>query len=238
MIYKVGLLGATGRMGQEIASILSSDYVHEGTHLEFADAVAEAGTITSVEGVEVRGFSDPPREPVHIWVDYSRPEATIKLLDRIKTPVFIGTTGFNAEQIAKISGYAERHPVILTSNSSSGMNAFFSLLEQIAPLDWVTGLTVAEEHHVQKKDAPSGSAKELVRILRGRDLEVPDVQVTRAGTVPGTHTVHFYGNGEELVIQHRATDRKVFAEGALRGAVYLLRQTQPGFYHLNRRDPS
>jgi 4-hydroxy-tetrahydrodipicolinate reductase len=235
-IYKIGLLGATGRMGLEIASLLSSDYSLENSHLELADAVAEAGTIVSVEGVDVRSLSEPAREPVHAWVDYSRPEATMKLLTTIDTPILIGTTGFTPEQLAKIAEYAERHPVILTSNSSPGMNTLFALLEQLSPLDWIGEVAVTEVHHRQKKDAPSGTAKELARILVDRGLNVPDVQVTRAGSVPGTHTVYLYGYGEEIMIQHRVTERKVFAEGALRGIVYLLRQKRPGFYHLTRRD--
>jgi 4-hydroxy-tetrahydrodipicolinate reductase len=235
VIYKIGLLGATGRMGLEIAALLAEDYAVGSAHLELADAVAASGKVVSIEGVDVRKLDDPPREPVHAWIDFSRPEATVRLLDQIDTPILIGTTGLKAEHLERIERYAETHPVILAANTSLGMNLFFSILANLPVLDWVTDVRVTDEHHRLKKDSPSGSALELKRILESKGFTDFEVQSTRAGSVPGTHTVQFYGRGEEFTLIHRVTERKVFAEGALRGIAYLLQQKTPGLHSLTER---
>jgi 4-hydroxy-tetrahydrodipicolinate reductase len=188
MIYKIGLLGATGRMGLQIASLLSNDYSVGDNHLELADAVSN-DDIRSVEGVDVRKLTDPPREPVHAWIDFSRPEATIRLLETIDTPILIGTTGLNQEHMARVKRYAETHPVIVASNVSSGMNALFAILQQMTPIDWVSEVYVAEEHHRQKQDSPSGTAKDLVAILRQRGFNPPDVLVPAPTQYTSTATV-------------------------------------------------
>jgi 4-hydroxy-tetrahydrodipicolinate reductase len=180
----------------------------------------------------VRLVEEPAWEPVHVWIDFSRPEGTLRLLETISTPVLIGTTGFTEGQLEKIKAYAQKQPVLLAPNTSPGMNLMMAFLRRV-PVPESLGFdrVLNEEHHRYKKDAPSGTAKGLLEILNegGPPLQV---NVTRAGGIKGTHSVKWVSDEEELVIEHRVIDRKVFAKGALLGARFLLKNKVPGVHRM------
>lgn len=231
MIYKVGILGATGRMGTEISNLLFGGYALGENHFELVDVVGRSGRIQSIEGMEVRTLKEPAREPCHVWIDFSRPDATLQLLDQIDTPVVIGTTGFTAEEHRRIRDYAESRPVLLNSNSSPGMNALFAWLRRLPKLEGFD-VVLSEEHHRNKKDAPSGTALSLAEVLKSTGHEPSQIESLRAGGTRGVHTIRFVAPNEEIEITHRVSDRRVFAEGALLAASFLLQQKQPGIYSM------
>jgi len=231
VIYKVGLLGATGRMGQELACLLEPGFVLGEDRLEFCDAIANKRTVLSVETIPVRQLSDPAREPVHVWIDFSRPEATLELLEKIQEPIVIGTTGFTPSQIEKIITYSTKHPVLMTSNTSPGMNLMMKMLEH-SSVAAVLGYDVlaSEIHHRGKKDSPSGTMKSLLQILQAQGNKNIQVQSARVGDEKGTHTISFFSDDEELTLTHRVNHRRVFAKGALIAARFIAGQERPGLY--------
>lgn len=232
MVYKVGILGATGRVGLEIAGLLQSGFSTRGDYLELSDAVANSKKMTSVEGVPVRLLHEPELEPVHVWIDFSQPQATLGLLEKIQTPIVIGTTGFSQGESARIQEYSKKYPVLLSSNMSPGMNLVLSLLQSV-PIPPSLGFDVAveETHHVKKKDAPSGTALSIIKTLEETGQENIQVNSIRAGSVKGVHKISFIGQDEEFSIEHRVFNRTVFARGALLAAHFLVKQ-KPGLYSM------
>ena len=138
---------------------------------------------------------------------------------------------------------------MFASNFSIGVNALFSLTEQAAKiLGENFDVEIIEAHHRMKKDAPSGTAKTLVEILRrtrkteklrhGREGIVGErdkyeigIHSVRGGDVVGDHTVIFAANGERLELTHKASSRDTFANGALRAAQWVVKQP-PGLYDM------
>lgn len=220
-------------MGLEISSLLGEGLRLGDDYFELADAVAHTDRVTSVEGIPVRRWTEPTREPVHLWIDFSSPSGTKEMLEHVDTPVVIGTTGFSASDFRSIEAYAKRRPVLLSPNTSPGMNWMIRALREF-PLRPEFGFeaVVEETHHAQKKDAPSGSAKRVLESLAQAGYPQPTVHVTRGGDVVGLHRVRFLGGGEEVVIEHRVSQRVVFAKGALMGAQFLLKQTEPRIYRM------
>ncbi len=201
-------MGASGRMGKELTSLLATPYqIKEDT------------------------FELSPNSHVDVWIDFSHPDATEKLLEKINTPLVIGTTGFNESQLNKIKAYALKHPVLLAPNMSPGMNVMKQALQTLGELkNMGFEAVLSETHHKHKKDAPSGTAKSLNETLNQTGFKNVQVVVTRAGAEKGLHKVTFYSDEEELSIEHRVVDRKVFSKGALLGAAYLLKKKAPKLY--------
>lgn len=222
MICKVGICGAPGKMGLEIAACIQEGFAFKGTTFELSDAVAKSGGLKSIEGVSVRSLKEAPREPVHVWIDFSRPEATVELLNSIDTPVVIGTTGFSEEQWKIVTQYALKHPVLYAPNMAPGMNALVGMLEKSSFSPGLGFEVVAQEsHHKHKKDAPSGTMKKLLSTMESLGYEHVPVQVSRVGEIVGIHTLKFISPDEEITVEHRVLNRKVFAKGALMAAQFI-----------------
>lgn len=208
MIYKVGVMGATGRMGREILSLLEPGFIIGEDRLEFGE-----------------------KGPVHVWIDFSRPQGTLELLKTISEPIVIGTTGFTAEEFQQIKLFSEKHPVLVTANTSTGMNLMMRMLEQssvAASLNY--DVLASETHHKHKTDSPSGTLKALLEILKQQGHSNIQVQAARVGNEKGTHTISFFSEDEELTLTHRVTSRRVFARGALLAARYIASKKDPGLY--------
>jgi 4-hydroxy-tetrahydrodipicolinate reductase len=125
-------------------------------------------------------------------------------------------------------------PVVFAANFSTGVNVLFALTKRAAEsLGRAFDLDVIEMHHRTKKDAPSGTAKRLLEILREvRSDRDTAAQSIRAGDIVGEHTVVFSGPGERLELTHRAASRETFARGALRAARWVTAQP-PGLYDMH-----
>jgi 4-hydroxy-tetrahydrodipicolinate reductase len=231
VICKIGICGASGKMGIEIAALAQAKFQFRGTHFELADAVAQSHKVRSVEGVPVRTLAEPEKEPVHVWIDFSRPEATVQLLRTIQTPIVIGTTGFSPEQWSVVEDYAQKHPVLFAPNMSPGMNALFEMVEQGALTPALGFEVVASEiHHKHKKDSPSGTMKRWLQSLESVGFQNTPVQASRAGEVFGVHSLKFISADEEITIDHRVLNRRVFARGALLATEFILRQKKSKIY--------
>jgi 4-hydroxy-tetrahydrodipicolinate reductase len=173
-----------------------------------------------------------------VVVDFTGHEATVPfahLCAQHKKAMVIGTTGHTEAERAELQKISEKIPMVWSSNFSTGVNALF----------WLTGkaveilgpdydLEIVEMHHRQKKDAPSGTAGTLARILaRARQRPASEIAVhsLRGGDVVGDHTVVFATTGERLELTHKASSRDTFAGGALRAAQWVIGKA-PGIYDM------
>ena len=245
--------GATGKMGGaiireslnatadiEIVGALAS----RGGRSEGKDAGQKAG----IKALGIPVSSDVSGTMFDVMVDFSRPEALEKNLAvcvQQGSAILIGTTGLSAAQNRLISEAAESIPILFAANTSVGVNLCAALVEMAARvLGQITDIEIVEAHHRHKVDAPSGTALLLGEAAAtGMEVDFPNcgvfsreghtgerVQGTigfstiRGGNIAGEHTVMFIGENERIEITHRATDRKIFAEGAIRGAVWLSEQ--------------
>jgi len=213
---KIAVVGAGGRMGREILSLIEED-----THLK---AIS----------VPRRWNMDPMN--VDVVIDFSTPEGfreAVKWCQSEGKPLVSGTTGFS-DKDKKLMIQASRDiPVLYSANMSLGIAVMSAMLEQFQALeDW--DFQIDEVHHNAKKDRPSGTALLLDHRLSdvlGRKLPAPNS--IRGGGVPGIHQVWAMGPEEMLVLQHTAFNRKVFARGAIRAARWLFDKQQPGLYDLS-----
>lgn len=167
--------------------------------------------------------------PADVAVDFSTADALranfSRYVDR-KLPVVIGTTGWSAHA-AELRGQAERSGlgVVASANFSIGVNLFQIIVAEAARLMQAHdqyGAWIHEAHHATKRDAPSGTALMLrdamVEASYGRPI---DVSATRAGSIPGIHTVGFDGPSDTIELTHTARDRRGFAAGALLAARWI-----------------
>lgn len=237
---KVGIAGYTGRVGQLLISELQSG---AWSDLELAGGCApdakDADYFTSKNPEDLFERSD-------IVIDFSRPESTIqlaKLAAETNTKLIIGTTGLTNEDEAILQDAAKNTAIIYAANMSVGVNALLALVEKAAkalgPDDW--DIEIFESHHKHKVDAPSGTALAIGKsAAKGRNVEHDDVavrardgitgeretgsigySVARGGDVVGEHTAYFYSEGERIELTHIATNRALFARGALRAATWI-----------------
>lgn len=238
MSLKVLLCGAGGRMGKAISSIAGENDCVIYFPVDLGDDPADG--IDSCDVV----------------IDFSLREATLplaKLSAQAGKPMVIGTTGHQADEKNEIEALSKQIPMVWAGNFSTGVNLLFYLTEQAARvLDSRSNFDaeVIEMHHRLKKDAPSGTADRLLEILKS-SRNLTDSQIThgrdgivgerpaneigshalRGGDVVGDHTVMFAGMGERIELTHRATDRKIFAAGALKAAKWVFGQP-PSLYSM------
>ena len=187
-------------------------------------------------GMEVAGSigrdraADPAGWPqADVAIDFSLADAVPANLPRIAArgmDIVVGTTGWQAHTDA-MKAEAARHPigVVAASNFALGVNLFAALAERGAELfasHPEFGAWIHELHHAAKRDAPSGTALMLESGMRaaGYDRAI-DVSSTRAGSIPGTHTIGFDAAAETITLTHTARDRSIFARGALEAARWV-----------------
>jgi 4-hydroxy-tetrahydrodipicolinate reductase len=210
------LLLGRGRMGQLVESLASSYGV------EIAGVVDEHSS--------PRAIADGDFGAVDCAIDFTLADAVPKNLPQLadrKINVVIGTTGWQAHESALKQAAARAGiGVLAASNFSLGMNLFQLIVEDAARKFGAQGdfgAWIHESHHIMKKDAPSGTAITLKTGMEksGYPRGI-DVSSTRAGSIPGTHTVGFDGPSETIELTHTVRDRAVFARGALVAAKWLV----------------
>ena len=163
---------------------------------------------------------DEVKENIDAVIDFSSDQlcsAAVDFAIKNKCVFLTGTTMLSEKTIAGIHGLSSNSTVCIAANYSKGMLLLYKLAkyarEKLPDFDG----EIVESHNRFKKDAPSGSAKELMKYA-----SITTAHSLRGGNVAGVHSVYFYGNGEEITITHRAYDKSIFAEGALKAAKKLL----------------
>jgi 4-hydroxy-tetrahydrodipicolinate reductase len=186
-----------------------------------------AGIITEAE--PERSIREGAYGPVDVAIDFTVAEAVPKnlpLLAERGISVVIGTTGWAAHEAALRQVAEQRNiGVLAAANFSLGLNLFQLVVEEAARRfapHASFGAWVHELHHAAKKDAPSGTALQLRSGMERAGYARPiDVASTRAGSIPGTHTIGFDGPSDTITLTHTVRDRAVFARGALEAARWL-----------------
>lgn len=235
---KIGIAGYRGRVGQLLVKELQS-----GTWDELDLAVGSTRNIhpehASIEPFSVVDNTEDLMRESDCVIDFTTPESTIKNISaaiNAQTSLVIGTTGLNDAAQKIILDASKKIPIVFSANMSIGVNLLLALVEQTAArLDTRWDIEIFESHHKHKVDAPSGTAfalgKAAAKGRHGGDFITDrngkrkdgDIgyAVSRGGDVVGEHMVTFYGAGERVELGHKASDRALFARGALTAAKWL-----------------
>jgi len=250
MTQRVAIAGSSGRMGRALMEAIGqSQDLRLHAALERADSPfmgRDAGElIGNPGGVTIVADLDVALRDADVLIDFTRPDGTaahIEACVRHGVKVVIGTTGFGAEQKARIAEAATKVSIVMAPNMSVGVNVVLKLLDLAArTLGDGYDVEIVEAHHRHKVDAPSGTALrmgEVVASALGRDLATDAVYgregvtgerkastigfaTMRGGDIVGDHSVMFAGIGERVEISHKASSRATFAVGALRAARFL-----------------
>lgn len=227
------LVIGNGRMGSIIRELVESDPT-----LELAGVIGRDNKETLVEGAPA----------AHVAVDFSHKDMLALVeayVARTGAALVSGVTGYAPEEMERVRALAAAAPVIHSANYSLGVAVLRRLAAQAAEALEGFDIEITETHHNQKADAPSGTAKLLLDAVNPegalepvygregmcgkRDSREIGVHALRGGTVAGTHTVHFFGQDEEVELTHRATSRRIFATGAVAAAKKLV-QREAGYY--------
>lgn len=248
---RIGVLGCAGRMGRMLVAdivategcALAGGVARPGSACIGQD-VGELAGVSRV-GIAVGDSAEKLLRDSDVAVDFTTPDATADhaaLAASLGKPIVIGTTGLSGAEDGAVRAAARRVPVVWAANTSLGINLLFGLVDQVAKRlgpDW--DIEILEMHHRGKVDAPSGTALALGRAAaaargaafeevaqRGRDgITGPrrpgaiGFASLRGGDSVGDHHVVFAGAGEQLELVHRATNRAIYAKGAVRAALWL-----------------
>ncbi len=251
-LVPIAIHGAAGRMGQAIARLADGEGVEVVAAIVKGDSKLLGSNIDTT-GVRYRADLDASAAP-RVLVDFSIADAfdAALAIARARRIAFVsGTTGLSTGQHAALRNAANSIPVLWSANFSVGVAVLARLVREAARAlaDW--DCEISEAHHRRKKDAPSGTALALGRVVadaRGvefervaererpptsgpRDPSTIGFASMRAGDIVGEHTVLFASGGERIELTHRATDRTIFARGALRAAAWIA-DRPPGSYTL------
>lgn len=254
MTTRAVIIGVSGRMGQALVRALASteELRLVGAVASSASAALgrDAGESAGIDplGVTVSAELSATLADADVAIDFSRPEATVPHLAACRTAgvaLLVGTTGMSEDIEGAFDAAARHIPLLVAPNTSLGVTLLLELVGMAArALPETFDVEILETHHRMKRDAPSGTAKALARAAgEARRMSTEEAlahadssragirqagqigfAVMRGGDVAGEHDVRFLGAGESLVLGHRASDRSIFARGALTAALWLAHQ--------------
>ena len=245
---RIGIAGVTGRMGQLLVGEVSAAGARLAGGIARRPMQATSGNVTwfhdlsklAAQSDAVIDFTHADAAPGHAGT-----------LAAAGTPWVLGTSGLSLSDEEAVARAAERIPVVYAANFAPGVNLVLALAERMGAALPVAAYDaeIVEMHHRQKVDAPSGTALGLGRaVAKGRGVALADVAQRgrdghtgprptgaigfaslRGGQVVGEHTLLFASGSEHIALTHRAFDRRVFAAGAVRAALWL-EGKPPGLY--------
>ena len=255
------ITGGSGRMGQMLINqVTASDHCnlvgvlertgHPWVGRDIGEAMGGAAIGITVTDDALEAFAK-----AQAVIDFTGPEATVAfagLAAQARAVHVIGTTGLSDDDLKAINAAARHAVIVRAGNMSLGVNLLVKLTEKVAAaLDADFDIEIIEAHHNQKVDAPSGTALMLGQAAAaGRGVDLVDVRdsgrdgitgtrkrgdigftAIRGGDIVGDHDVLFAAMGEQITLRHRATDRAVFARGALKAALWG-QDKAPGEYDM------
>jgi len=188
-----------------------------------------------------------------VYMTFTTPQAEVSNLPVVANlgkRIVMGTTGLTDDQMRRIKEVvSQKVPAVFSPNYAIGVNVMFRLAKTLALLPSDYDFSIAEVHHIGKKDAPSGTAKKLGTLIseargyssvvygrEGLNVRKPselEILSMRAGGVPGVHDLIIAGPHEMIRVEHTAFSRRVFAQGALYAAEWVCKQTKPGVYSMD-----
>lgn len=245
---KIIISGLNGSMGKcMVESSKEKDYI------EIVGGVSKSSIENNNYNFEVQSEYCNLSLSADIVIDFSHTDNTEKLLEygvKTQTPLLIATTGHSEAQLNMIKKASDNIPILLSSNTSFGINMLEKMLTEYAKYfaeDY--DIEIIEKHHNKKIDAPSGTAKTLIKAIensrefafdkkygrtpedgRRKDSEM-GVHSIRGGTYVGEHQIIFAGKDEIIEFSHKSLSNKIFAEGALKAALKLI-ELPNGYYEM------
>lgn len=249
MSLRIGILGIAGRMGRLLAeevtaagATLAGGTVRSGTPPGGAPVLRDAEALFAASDVAI-DFTHASTATAHAAIAADT-----------GTPLVLGTSGLSPEAESALARAADRVPIVYAANFAPGVNLVLALAERMAatlPAETYDA-EILEMHHRQKVDAPSGTALALGRAVargRGTTLEAAGVEsgrdghcgargtgtigfaALRGGQVVGEHTLLFAAGAEQIALTHRSFDRRAYATGAVRAALWVHGRA-PGLYDM------
>lgn len=224
-MIRIAISGASGRMGQEVLSLLDQDLDFKLIHTIDPKGKSTIRDVTDLDPKEIDGI-----------VDFSSPENTIRVAKwcaKFKKFLVSGTTGLSSHQLRSLKVQSRKIPLFWAPNMSFGLMAVKVAMKALGGLKGFN-FQIEELHHIHKKDSPSGTAVALQDHLKSIvEVDLPPVISVRGGGIKGVHRILAMGESEVFTIEHQALDRNVFARGALH-AVLWVHKKKPGFYNLEQ----
>ena len=249
-MLRVAVAGAKGRMGSlVIDNVMKNDDMELCLALDVVGIGDKVGDVVVEDAKNIRELLCKIKPDV--LIDFTVPEgatANVKAAASCGVSVVVGTTGFSEEQLEEIRRAVNGNiACIISPNFSIGVNVFLRIVKEAAKLLKGYDIEVVEAHHRRKLDAPSGTAKRIVDIvkkevgtsdvvygrvgtaLRGNEI---GVHAIRGGDIVGDHMVIFAGDGDRIELKHQAHSRNTFAIGAVAAARWIVSQP-PGMYSMD-----
>lgn len=245
-VVGVAINGASGRMGRALLDLIEADARFELRHaVVTADSPHDGQPVSASRPAGLKHAHDWTNcPPLDVVIDFSGPQGLAAALEHCvanRVALVSGTTGLDEATESRLEQAGSKIAVLRSANFSLGVALLTRLLRQAAAAlpDW--DLEIIEAHHRHKQDAPSGTALALghaAALARGTTLPMAAVHaregqtgeraagsigfaVVRGGDIVGEHSAMLIGQGERLELNHRATDRSIFARGALQAAYWL-----------------
>lgn len=244
-MLEVMVNGCNGKMGQIVCDLIEQN----------EDLILKCGFDRNVTGEfafpvcnEIENITEKP----DVIIDFSVPVATFKILEyamQNHVPIVIATTGFSEEEEKKIEAYSKQIPIFKSANMSYDIMIMKKLVQWLAPLLDDTDIEITETHHNRKIDSPSGTAQMLADSINAslgnklhceynrhdkrekRNKNEIGMNSIRGGNIVGEHAIQFFGEFETFELKHTSYSRNVFAEGALKAAKFLVKQSN-GLYNM------
>lgn len=249
--------GASGRMGKTLIQAIAGDKTYRlvaALVRQTSPVIGiDAGVFAATKNLTVPLSADLTAiNLANVVIDFSVPEAALtvaKQCHKAEKPIVIACTGFSPEQHEQILQISKAIPILATANSSIGITLCAHIASIVAQeMGNNVDVDILDSHHRNKTDAPSGTAlflAEAIASAQGHKLDDcrldshsgkrPDgrigFSVLRAGDIIGEHTISFASSDERIEITHKASNRMLFARGALRAARWLAKQP-PGLYSM------
>ena len=240
----ITISGALGRMGKILIKRISKN---KNLKL-FSLTDLKSGKI--INGVKTQKNSLEAFKKTDIIIDFSRPKASIEILNyakKLKKKVVIGTTGFTKQQNNLIKKYSKKIAIFKSGNMSLGINLLeyiVNVLSKKIPSDYYIGIN--DDHHKKKVDYPSGTALMLANaVSKGKNKSLESIKgktflnkagnlqknkinffITRKGNTIGKHSVLFNNKIENIELKHTAFSRELFADGALNAAIWISKKNK------------
>ena len=242
------ITGCCGRMG----TLLAEEAAKNPSQFTLAGAVEQAGhpqagqPLPADPRVKITDNLASALRGADLVVEFTVPEATLanaRAAAAARVPMVIGTTGFTQEQLAELHHLSRKIPLFWSPNMSIGIVILRRTLSSLSKLLFDFGVaekvtvSISEIHHTKKLDKPSGTAKALAEELlksTGWLIRDEEIEAKREGEGIGVHSVMFRAPSENLTLMHEATDRRVFAQGALLVAANFRKLwKKPGWYGMD-----
>ena len=205
---RIAVLGASGRMGKEIAAILGDD--NSTRYVSGHDKEKPLNVLES--------------KSVDVLIDFSLPKGFVEAVGwcvKAGKPLVSGTTGLSTKEKKMLDEASKKIPIFWSANMSLGIAILENILAQL-PAEKSFDFQIEEFHHSKKKDRPSGTAILLQTALEeSQERKFPEPLSVRGGGTFGIHKIHLMGEEETLMFEHTALNRRVFARGAVAAAKWI-----------------